>query len=240
MNSKLVPPAVSSALVQEVSSGGGSFVESLMPADLSFRWALQGVKRAFDITGSLLLLFLALPLLAVIALLVAIDGGPVFFAHKRIGRGGEVFGCLKFRTMILDAENCLNEYLSFHPHAAIEWQRDQKLTFDPRVTAIGQFLRSSSLDELPQLINVLLGQMSLVGPRPVTTGELAHYGNVLDLYKSVRPGITGLWQVSGRNDVGYAMRVSLDERYVRDWSLGLDFKILFRTPLVVLSRRGAR
>ncbi|WP_112662534.1 sugar transferase [Microvirga flavescens] len=229
----------SSVLVREPQAAG-SFTASLAPVELNFRWLALAVKRAFDIVSSALLLFLALPLFAVIALFVAMDGGPVFFAHKRIGRGGKVFGCLKFRTMILDAEGCLNEYLSHHPHAAIEWQREQKLNFDPRVTAIGRFLRSSSLDELPQLINVLLGDMSLVGPRPVTSSELTHYGSSVEFYKSVRPGITGLWQVSGRNDVGYATRVALDERYVREWNLALDASILLRTPMVVLSRQGAR
>lgn len=197
-------------------------------------------KRLLDIVLASFLIFLTFPLLLGISLLVAMDGGPVLFKHHRIGRYGAGFGCLKFRTMILGAEECLDEYLSYHPEARAEWERDRKLTFDPRVTKIGRFLRISSLDELPQLLNVLRGEMSIVGPRPVTQEELAQYGGVAKLYRSVRPGITGLWQISGRNDTTYAARVSLDERYVRNWSLALDLGILLRTPVVVLARRGAR
>lgn len=197
-------------------------------------------KRILDILLASFLLFLTFPLLLGIALLVATDGGPVLFRHRRIGRHGVSFSCLKFRTMILGAEECLTEYLSYHPEAQAEWERDRKLAFDPRVTKIGRFLRLSSLDELPQLLNVLRGEMSIVGPRPVTQEELAQYGGVASLYRSVRPGITGLWQISGRNDITYAARVGLDERYVRNWSLALDLSILLRTPAVVLVRRGAR
>lgn len=197
-------------------------------------------KRVLDIVVASLALFLSMPLLLVIAVFVAMDGGPVLYRHRRIGTAGIPFGCLKFRTMILDAEQCLDEYLSYHPDARAEWAREQKLAFDPRVTAVGRFLRQSSLDELPQLINVLKGEMSLVGPRPVTQSEMAHYGPIAPLYKSVRPGITGVWQVSGRNDVGYETRVRLDESYVKNWSFGLDLLILLRTPAAVLSRRGAK
>ena len=134
------------------------------------------IKRVIDIIGSLALLVLFSPLFLVVALMVSLDGGPVFYRHKRIGRDGKPFGCLKFRTMILGAEACLNEYLSYHPEQRRDWEQDQKLAFDPRVTAIGNVLRRLSLDELPQLVNVLVGEMSLVGPRPVTEGELKHYG----------------------------------------------------------------
>ena len=134
------------------------------------------IKRVIDIIGSLALLVLFSPLFLIVALMVSLDGGPVFYRHKRIGRDGKPFGCLKFRTMILGAEACLNEYLSYHPEQRREWEQDQKLAFDPRVTAIGNVLRRLSLDELPQLVNVLVGEMSLVGPRPVTEGELKHYG----------------------------------------------------------------
>lgn len=200
----------------------------------------QLTKRAFDLCASIVLIFLALPLFALVALVVATDGGPVFFRHTRVGRGGGLFGCWKFRTMILDAEGCLGEYLSHHPEAEREWRREQKLAFDPRVTPVGRFLRQSSLDELPQLFNVLVGEMSLVGPRPVTRGEMAFYGPVAPLYMSVRPGITGLWQVSGRNDVGYGERVALDKRYILNHHMLLDFLILYRTIGVVVSRKGAR
>lgn len=203
------------------------------------RWSSL-LKRAVDACGAAVLLLLAAPLLLVIALVVSIDGGPVLFGHRRIGRDGAVFRCWKFRTMILDAEPCLEEYLSHHGDALEEWQRERKLAFDPRITPIGRFLRRSSLDELPQLWNVLVGEMSLVGPRPVTEAELASYGSVAPLYLAVRPGITGLWQISGRNDVGYAARVALDARYVETRSLLLDLRILVRTAGAVLAGRGAR
>lgn len=198
------------------------------------------IKRLIDIIGSLALLVLFSPLFLVVALMVSLDGGPVFYRHKRIGRDGKPFGCLKFRTMILGAEACLNEYLSYHPEQRREWEQDQKLAFDPRVTAIGNVLRRLSLDELPQLVNVLVGEMSLVGPRPVTEGELKHYGAAASVYLAVRPGLTGPWQVSGRNDVSYATRVAMDEAYVRNFSLWNDIVILLRTPGVVLSKKGAR
>lgn len=198
------------------------------------------IKRLIDIIGSLALLVLFSPLFLVVALMVSLDGGPVFYRHKRIGRDGKPFGCLKFRTMILGAEACLNEYLSYHPDQRTEWEKDQKLAFDPRITAIGNVLRRLSLDELPQLANVLVGQMSLVGPRPVTEGELKHYGASAAAYLAVRPGLTGPWQVSGRNDVSYATRVAMDEAYVRNFSLWNDIVILLRTPGIVLSKKGAR
>jgi Undecaprenyl-phosphate galactose phosphotransferase WbaP len=199
----------------------------------------QVLKRAFDIVAAIILLVLLLPLFAAVAALVATDGGPVFFRHKRIGHRGKCFGCLKFRTMVVGAEPLLKEYLSHHPEAAEEWARDQKLTFDPRVTTIGRALRQTSLDEFPQLFNVLKGEMSLVGPRPVTESELARYGSHLAHYKVVRPGITGLWQVSGRSDLSYEKRVALDVEYVENWHLLLDAQILLRTPRVVLNRVGA-
>ena len=198
------------------------------------------IKRAMDFFGALVLLLLFSPVFLVLGLLVSLDGGPVFYRHKRVGRDGKSFGCLKFRTMILGAEDCLKEYLFYHPEQRAEWERDQKLAFDPRVTSIGNILRRLSLDELPQLVNILRGEMSLVGPRPVTEGELAHYGSAAAAYLAVRPGLTGPWQVSGRNDVSYATRVAMDEAYVRNFSLWQDIVILLRTPGVVLSKKGAR
>ncbi|TCR73231.1 MULTISPECIES: sugar transferase [Rhizobium/Agrobacterium group] len=200
----------------------------------------QVLKRAFDVSVSLVLLFLAAPLFAVVAVLVSLDGGPIIFKHTRVGKGITPFGCLKFRTMIIGADNCLQEYLAHHPEASAEWARDQKLVFDPRITPIGKFLRASSLDELPQIINVLRGEMSLVGPRPVTNSELSHYQEHVSEYASVLPGITGLWQVSGRNDVSYQRRVELDCEYVLNRNMLLDLKILVRTAGVILSRKGAR
>jgi len=200
----------------------------------------RAVKRCFDVFAATFLLVILLPMLAVVSLLVAMDGGPVFFSHKRVGRNGKIFGCLKFRSMIPDAEDTLREYLALHPEAAEEWEKTRKLSFDPRITTVGRALRSSSIDELPQLINVIKGDMSLVGPRPITSQELDRYGVRADYYKAVRPGITGLWQVNGRNDLSYEQRMAMDVEYVKNWSLFADAGILLRTPRVVLSRDGAR
>jgi lipopolysaccharide/colanic/teichoic acid biosynthesis glycosyltransferase len=168
------------------------------------------------------------------------DGGAVFFEHPRVGRYGRMFGCLKFRTMVADSAGALQRHLMANPAAAQEWRETQKLTDDPRITRIGRFLRATSLDELPQLINVLRGEMSLVGPRPVTKEELEErYARDRRYYLLVRPGLTGLWQVSGRNRVSYARRIELDREYVREWSFIRDIKILFRTIDVVLKRDGA-
>ncbi len=196
-------------------------------------------KSIMDIVVASLALLVLSPLFVLIAILVATNGGSVLYRHPRVGKNGKMFNCLKFSTMIMGATECLEEYLSYHPDARDEWESSRKLTFDPRTTAIGRLLRRTSLDELPQLFNVLAGDMSLVGPRPVTQPELAYYGDKADLYRSVRPGITGLWQVSGRNDVSYDQRVALDARYVREQSFWRDVAILLRTPRVVLARTGA-
>lgn len=196
--------------------------------------------RANQLAAALLLALLSPLMLAVAVLIWRCDGAPVLFAHYRVGRNGRLFRCLKFRTMLRNAEHVLGELLSRDEQARAEWAREQKLANDPRITPIGAFLRRTSLDELPQLINVLRGEMSLVGPRPITVGELTKYGSVRWHYLSVRPGITGLWQVSGRNDVSYLERVALDRRYVESRSLWLDFSILLRTVRVVLAREGAR
>jgi undecaprenyl-phosphate galactose phosphotransferase len=196
-------------------------------------------KRVLDIAGSALALLVAAPLCVMVAALVASDGGPVFFAHSRIGRGGRPFPCLKFRSMVPDADAALTSHLASHPWAAAEWQATHKLKDDPRVTRLGHFMRRVGLDELPQLWNVLRGDMSLVGPRPIVTAELHHYADAFATVRCVRPGITGLWQVSGRNDIDYPSRVQLDLWYVRNHSLWLDFVILLKTIPAVLSRRGA-
>ncbi len=189
---------------------------------------------------ALLLLLLLSPLLALVAFLIwRRDGAPIFFGHYRVGHDGRIFRCLKFRTMLRDAEPALAALLARSPAARAEWQRDQKLLDDPRVTPVGRFLRRSSLDELPQLINVLRGEMNLVGPRPITVGELTRYGRVRWHYLSVRPGITGLWQVSGRNNTSYARRVALDQQYVEQRSAWADLRILVKTVRVVLARDGA-
>jgi lipopolysaccharide/colanic/teichoic acid biosynthesis glycosyltransferase len=200
----------------------------------------KAMKRGADVALAILLLVLSFPLLFAIALVVMMDGGPALFRHQRVGCGGQLFPCLKFRTMLPDAESCLVEFLECHADARDEWALEHKLSFDPRVTPVGRFLRSSSLDELPQLLNVIRGEMSFVGPRPITPAELKRYGVAGSAYLSVRPGITGAWQVSGRNDTNYAARVAIDTSYVKDWSLVRDLQILAMTPAVVLSRKGAR
>ena len=190
---------------------------------------------------ALLLLLLLSPLMLVVAFLIwRRDGAPILFGHYRVGLDGKMFRCMKFRTMLRDSEPLLTALLASSPQARAEWQRDQKLENDPRVTPVGNFLRRTSLDELPQLINVLRGEMSLVGPRPITVGELTRYGRVRWHYLSVRPGITGLWQVSGRNNTSYAERVAFDKQYVEQRSAWLDARILLKTVHVVLARDGAR
>jgi len=196
-------------------------------------------KRAFDITLALLLLAVLSPLLLALAYLIGRDGGDVLFGHSRIGAQGRPFKCWKFRSMVPDAESALRQVLDADPAARAEWERDFKLRNDPRITPIGRFLRSTSLDELPQLINVLTGEMSLVGPRPIVAAEVARYGAAFHDYARCRPGITGIWQVSGRNDTGYGQRVRLDQHYARNWSFGADLIVLIRTPVAVLRRSGA-
>ncbi|MFZ5649824.1 MAG: undecaprenyl-phosphate galactose phosphotransferase WbaP, partial [Bacillota bacterium] len=198
------------------------------------------IKRLFDLAAGGLILALLLPLMALIALAVKCDSpGPVIFAHRRIGRGGREFKCYKFRTMVVNAEAVLQELLSKDPALRAEWERDFKLKNDPRITRVGRFLRRTGLDELPQIFNVLKGEMSLVGPRPIVKKEVLRFGPYIDDFYLVRPGITGLWQVSGRNDIDYPERVRLESWYVRNWSLWLDITILIRTVGVVLARRGA-
>ena len=199
----------------------------------------QMLKRAFDVCCSGLLLALTSPLFLWVAIQVRLSGGAVFFGHMRIGQNGVPFPCYKFRTMAPNADVLLKELLECDPVARAEWDRDFKLKNDPRITKIGRFLRRTSLDELPQLWNVFKGQMSLVGPRPVVQDELARYGNQVCYYLEARPGITGLWQTSGRNDVSYETRVNLDAWYVKNWSLFTDLLILVRTVKVLLVKDGA-
>jgi undecaprenyl-phosphate galactose phosphotransferase len=197
------------------------------------------LKRGFDlVAGSLLCLFVA-PLLLLISAQVARTGRPVFYRHQRIGKGGKPFVCFKFRTMVADAEAVLAAHLAAHPEALEEWRRDHKLKDDPRITRFGAWLRRTSLDELPQLFNVLRGEMSLVGPRPVIAEELVRYGESRVYYVESTPGLTGLWQISGRNDLDYRRRVHLDCWYVKNWSLWYDLVILLKTPRAVLRGHGA-
>lgn len=187
-------------------------------------------KRIFDVIFASITLLMFLPLFAFVVLLLKLtDPGPVIFSHVRVGQGGRRFACLKFRSMVTDSD----------PLARGEWERTQKLTNDPRITAVGKFLRQSSLDELPQLINVIRGDMSLVGPRPVVPSEVGRYGDKLGLYLQARPGITGIWQVSGRNDCGYDQRIEMDANYVRNWRISNDIVILMRTLGAVIARKGS-
>ncbi len=202
------------------------------------------VRAGFSRTAELGVCLLALvalgPLLVIVAALVHLqDGGPVIFRQRRIGRGGRPFGCLKFRTMAVNAEQRLQDVLASCPVRRSEWEREHKLRDDPRVTRLGLFLRRTSLDELPQLINVLRGEMSLVGPRPIVEAEINRYGSRFKYYTSVRPGMTGLWQVSGRNNVSYRTRVAMDVTYVRARTALLDFRILLATVYTVVIQRGS-
>ena len=197
------------------------------------------IKRAMDIVIATLLLIFFGPLLLLTAAIVTLDGGPVFFLHRRVGRGGVLFSCIKFRTMVPDAQNVLESLLESDPVARREWDSNFKLKRDPRVTRVGRFLRQSSLDELPQLINVLRGDMALVGPRPIVAAEVGRYGPDIDYYYRCRPGITGPWQVSGRSDQSYRQRVRLDVEYAKRPSLKNDFIILAKTAKVVMRGVGA-
>jgi Undecaprenyl-phosphate galactose phosphotransferase WbaP len=197
------------------------------------------VKRLFDVVISVLLLILLAPVFAYLIWKIQRTGGNAIFGHVRIGQHRKVFGCLKFRTMFPDADKVLAEVLACNPEARTEWEKDFKLKNDPRITSIGAFLRATSLDELPQLWNVLKGEMSLVGPRPVIEEELERYGDQVDYYLEAPPGMTGLWQISGRNNMSYEDRVALDSWYVRNWSLWYDLVIMIKTVRVVLARKGA-
>jgi UDP-galactose-lipid carrier transferase len=197
------------------------------------------VKKAFDQLMAAILLILLAPLFLVIASMVRADGGAAFFGHRRVGLNGQPFQCLKFRTMATNAEEVLRKLLQNDPAARAEWDASQKLRNDPRVTRIGRFLRQTSLDELPQLLNVLRGEMSLVGPRPIVEAEVIRYGRDIEYYYETRPGMTGLWQVSGRSDASYQRRVQLDLWYVKNWTLWHDVTILLKTIPVVLGKRGA-
>jgi undecaprenyl-phosphate galactose phosphotransferase len=197
------------------------------------------LKAAFDQAVAMVMLVLLAPLLGVLSLLVRMDGGPAFYKHRRIGAGGRSFDCIKFRTMVTNSDEVLRRMLAEDPAAAEEWAASQKLKADPRVTRLGNFLRRSSLDELPQLLNVLRGEMSLVGPRPIVQAEIERYADDIDYYYETKPGLTGLWQVSGRSDTSYARRVRLDVWYVRNWTLWHDIAILLKTIPAVFLQRGA-
>lgn len=200
----------------------------------------RGLKRAADLAITLTGGLLALPLIATIVLLVRLgSAGPIFYGQERIGRHGRRFRAWKFRTMVVNADEVLENYLASDPHLRAEWEANHKLKVDPRITWIGKFLRKTSLDELPQLWNVLRGEMSLVGPRPIVLAEIDKYADDYEYYVDVLPGITGLWQVSGRNNTTYPERVALDAYYVKNWTLWLDLYILVSTIRVIVFREGA-
>ena len=197
-------------------------------------------KRCVDIAIAVCMLVTLSPFLLLIAgLLWLLEGGPIIYRHPRIGYGGRVFNCLKFRTMCVNGDQVLEAYFQSNPAAAAEWAITRKLKTDPRVSLLGRMLRETSIDELPQLFNVIRGDMSCVGPRPITAEELCRYEALVGVYLSTRPGLTGAWQVGGRNETSYAERVALDVKYVQSWSLRNDLKIIARTPHAVVSRRGS-
>lgn len=198
-------------------------------------------KAIFDKFAAVAGLVFFAPFMLLIALVLRfVEGGPVLFAHERIGQNGRPFRCLKFRTMAVNANEVLTDLLRTDPAARAEWESSRKLSVDPRVTCLGALLRRTSLDELPQFWNVLRGDMSMVGPRPITADELHHYQERVDYYLSVRPGLTGAWQVGGRSTTTYAERVGMDVDYVRNWTFWRDMRIVLQTVVVVLHRRGAQ
>jgi exopolysaccharide production protein ExoY len=198
------------------------------------------IKRSLDVAIAASALITLFPLFALIAFLVKVsDGGPVLYRHIRLGHSRRSFPCLKFRTMVPNADNVLLDYLRRSEAAANEWAATRKLKSDPRITPVGAALRKLSIDELPQLINVLRGEMSVVGPRPIVFDEIPMYGQDIDFYFCARPGLTGAWQVSGRSNESYARRVSLDRRYVENWSLWTDLRIVVKTIPAVLATRDA-
>lgn len=200
----------------------------------------QIVKRIMELCLITFLLPLLIPLCVLVALSVKLSSpGPVFFRHKRIGFAGKDIDVWKFRTMVSDADAVLQDYFARNPELMSEWEANHKLVCDPRITPIGRFLRKASLDELPQLWNVVRGDLSLVGPRPIVWDEVEKYKDGFSLYKKVRPGLTGLWQISGRSDTSYEERIRLDSYYVRNWSVWFDIYILIKTPEEVIRCRGA-
>ena len=204
------------------------------------RWYNRWFKFCFDMVVTILGTAVILPVLLILSVMVFIDNkGHVFFAHRRVGRNGSFFPCYKFQTMVSNADEILARHLSENAAAREEWERSFKLTNDPRVTRLGAFLRKTSLDELPQVFNVLKGEMSLVGPRPIVSAEVEKYGENIREYYMVRPGITGMWQTSGRSDTTYEERVAMDTWYVRNWSVWIDMKYLVKTFSAVLEKKGA-
>lgn len=226
--------------LEEAGPHRSSTREHHQPTGPQGRFSYRVVKRGVDILLVFALLPLLLPLCGLIALVIrATSPGPIFFSHRRIRRHGAFFSMWKFRTMCVNSAEVLEDYLREHPEARAEWRKNHKLKQDPRITPVGNFLRRTSLDELPQLWNVLCGSMSLVGPRPIVAAEVEKYGEYFSDYCAVKPGITGLWQVSGRSRTSYPQRIRLDRKYARQWSLAVDARILVRTLSSVVNQDGA-
>ena len=222
--------------IEDATQSGRSQVTQSIAQLINF----DPLKRLMDLIGAITLLVFFLPVLLIIAAILYFRyDGEVLFRHQRVGRNGELFDCLKFRTMHRDSQRLLTECLATNPILRKEWERTRKLAIDPRVHGLGRLLRKSSLDELPQLLNVLRGEMSLVGPRPIVREEAERYADDFVYYLALRPGVTGLWQVSGRNETTYAERVAYDVQYHNERSLLMDIKILLRTVVVVFTGKGA-
>ncbi len=238
----VVPAAIENSVIghivgpQHYASAGAALNDPSSVIDTGATNPPMGgiLKRIMDILIAFPALVLAAPVMILVGLLIRITaGGPAIFSHSRVGFGGKPFDCYKFRSMVRNSDEVLKTYLDANPEARKEWVETQKIRNDPRVTFFGRMLRKSSLDELPQLINILRGDMSCVGPRPIVADELQRYGEHQAEYLGTRPGLTGLWQVSGRSCMDYENRVALDSQYVRNWSIWLDLIILLRTIVAV-------
>ncbi len=234
-----IPPShAASVVLTEAGTFYGTPIQQLRPVSISK--PQQAVKRSMDVAVSCSALILGAPIwLAICAAVKFTSPGPVFYGQERLKRNGKLFTAWKFRTMVENADDVLEGYLDRHPELRSEWEKHHKLKDDPRVTFTGRILRKFSLDELPQFWNVLKGDMSVVGPRPIVEQEIYKYGNMYDLYCHVKPGITGLWQVSGRSNTSYQERIYLDQYYVKRWSLWMDVFVIFKTAYVIITRRGA-
>ena len=241
-DSRLAEASASKAAVADFVEASGPGYSSARSDDTTPSSLLRyrTVKRVIDLLVVVGGLPVLLPALLIVAAVVRFTSpGPVFFSHRRICRDGAFFSMWKFRTMCVNSSEVLEQYLTRHPEARVEWTKTHKLRMDPRITSVGRFLRRYSLDELPQAWNVVLGQMSMVGPRPIVAAEVEKYGRFFDLYCRVKPGVTGLWQVSGRSKLTYEERVGLDCDYVERWSLLRDLGILLATFRSVVNRDGA-
>jgi lipopolysaccharide/colanic/teichoic acid biosynthesis glycosyltransferase len=225
-----------------VGSGYGPGVEAYRgPAGSDDDQSLEAIaRRALDLILAVAGLIFLAPLLLTVAVLIKLqDRGPILFQQERLGRAGRVFQCWKFRTMVVDAQARLDDLLERDPEALQEWQRDHKLKDDPRITGLGRFLRKSSIDEIPQLLNIIAGEMSIVGPRPIVRAEIPRYAGRFASYCRVKPGLTGLWQISGRSNTSYRRRVAMDVLYIKRRTLMMDIRIIAFTIPAVLQSRGS-